>query len=126
MLNRAEVLLGSEAHIFDMHIVLEINPFAALALNMPKRLDVIGRVIGLGQIHLCGLDLHVLECRLRNLCCIRETAHRVENPVASARRHHVRHRPCTWHKACNPGIPNGAPIHVARQMHRRVPTTSHG
>ena len=98
MFDRSKVLSRSQLNIFYMHVVLIIDPLAALTGHRPNRRDDIRRRIGVGQHNRLGLQPKRLNHSLRDLRAVQQTAHRMKHTVTSTHRDHIRHSPRSWDK----------------------------
>ena len=72
VLDRAEVLARGEADILRRHVVLEVEPGAALAGHRPERGDRVGIVMGLGDLGFGGLEPQVRERLGRGIGALRK------------------------------------------------------
>ena len=126
MFDRAEILGRCLFDVFHRHIVLEIEPGAALARHGPEGVQSAVFVIRLRQGEWRCFQAQILQ-RLFNselsgfqASFGREHTQRATRHVQS--RHHVGH----WHKGVDFRVPDRAAVHVASQVQCRIPAACDG
>ena len=112
MLDRAKIFLNGLFDIFDRHIILKIKPRPPGAADIPKRGDLIGRVLHNRQR--AWLDpFPQRPGQSQGLCLpLRQSALRAHLPCGSARRHQARNGARLGGETCQSRIPNRAAVHV--------------
>mmetsp|Transcript_22605 Transcript_22605/g.36948 ORF Transcript_22605/g.36948 Transcript_22605/m.36948 type:complete len:284 (+) Transcript_22605:726-1577(+) len=123
MLHRAEVLFHRLLHILHGHVVLEIQPRAATPCHRPERRQVVRRIVGRRQIYGIGHKAKRFHRLLGFRCPFFQRSESGKRPVARPRRGHTRYHAVNRAKTLDVLAPRRTPVHMARQVHCRIPAT---
>mmetsp|Transcript_22607 Transcript_22607/g.36954 ORF Transcript_22607/g.36954 Transcript_22607/m.36954 type:complete len:807 (+) Transcript_22607:6797-9217(+) len=123
MLHRGEVFHRRLFDVLHAHIVLEIQPRAATPCHRPERRQVVRRIVGRRQIYGIGHKAKRFHRLLGFRCPFFQRSESGKRPVARPRRGHTRYHAVNRAKTLDVLAPRRTPVHMARQVHCRIPAT---
>jgi hypothetical protein len=126
VLDRPEVLLRGEVDVLHGHVVLEVEPGAALARDMPVGLERGRAVLGLRRGDLGRVQPERVERGGGGAEAVGEAGGGGEDAVRGARRVEARDRARGGDEGGDVLPPHRAAVHVAGEVHRRVPAARDG
>lgn len=130
MLDAAEIFLRGQLDVFDVHVVLKIEPFPPLTRHMPKGFDVVGAIFGTWHPDApIGRQANVGAGLFARRSALNQTIQGGHRPIGSPGCDHAGHRAGSAggarHKALQRVVPDRPPVHVTCKVNRWVPATGH-